>query len=303
MYQSLVEKKRTEEQAVPLRDARKSVRLANSFLMDGSKGRPKLKRLKAFIGPKDYAPTPAQLHSHDMLAKTPCLAFKLVGFTMIALWLAGIVFGSIAVSQFTDIAWTNILANKVTTNSTHRRLAESGTLYFPPVAKFFNASSITCTENGGFRISDSASDRVYLQMPDGKTHSCNHNPHLCTINEKIGSQFLPFIKISPRIFALQVSEIANLTLTVPLVVSNQFANPVGFLPIESLGLIVGLGDNPVNLVLLWNSKSGTYVHSVLSPCMDSGQTDQRQIVGSCFGTIGRLLVAFSKGDSCSLQIS
>jgi hypothetical protein len=73
-------------------------------------------RTIARSGPKDYQPTPAQLHSPDVLAKMPRVAFRVVGITIMFLWIAGILFSSMALGGV-NIGWDNTIALS-TLNST-----------------------------------------------------------------------------------------------------------------------------------------------------------------------------------------
>ena len=313
MYLSLVEKKRanaidqTDSTPVLLiesrghafatqhNDNRKSIRLANSFIIERKQHKDRENDI--IVGPKDYAPTPAQLHAPDMLGRTPALAFKYVGLTIVGLWLAGIFFGSISLSQTYDIGWINTSVSS-STNSTRRLLDQSET-HYPPVAKFFQASSAICLESGAIRFTDSMSNRIYVQMPDGSTVNClDSAASVCDETGRSADYLSNFVEISPRIYSIRVSQNSNTTVTVPLIHhTHLFRNPRFLINLDT---IIGLGDAGSDSFLIWNLYSGAFITSLTSPCKTP---HERQIISVCPISPYAVFVAFKAGDSCSLHFS
>ena len=84
---------------------RGSVKLMNTVIER------KLQKQKShgrFGGPLDYAPTVAQLQAPDILARMPHVAYKVIGITILALWLLSIIMGILDATSLADsIRWSN----------------------------------------------------------------------------------------------------------------------------------------------------------------------------------------------------
>ena len=61
-------------------------------------------------GPRDYAPTIAQLSAPDVMARMPHVAYRLVGITILLLWAVGIVIGLLQLADVSGIGWSNIIS-------------------------------------------------------------------------------------------------------------------------------------------------------------------------------------------------
>ena len=254
----------------------------------------------ALIGPKDYAPTAAQLHAPDVLSRMPELSFRMVGITMLILWFAGIVFGAISVSGAVDIGWVNVVvaSSNVTVISSAeeghlRRLSE--TIRRPAPARFLTVDTAECGTDGSVFISDSTSKRSFLLTPhDGGYIACEDEAARCARMERVAA--------SPRVvgkeqrsFLLELAPARQVEVSIP---SNLFRGGDIYPRFlwdwhgdRVFGSIQGVG------ILRWSALTGQFEDIVNSPCNFS--LDSNPALAICGSDDGAIIV-FQKGDSCIL---
>jgi hypothetical protein len=226
-------------------------------------------------GPEDYAPTVAQLQSPDILARMPFVSFKVLGITVIGLWVAGIVFSIISVTGSIDIGWVNKIAPSATLSSAtsftaldERRLLENEShFHIPPPAKFLKIDNFFC--GGSFiKISDKSSDRQF-QVP-------------VAIDSAEDSLFA-----APTISRMSEHEfvIGDVTYAIP---SDFHARNMHSSYIDKERVLITVRDG----ILHWDTRSGDFVGQLGHVC-----SVPREIVGLCPSS-GKAAIIYRRGDLC-----
>ena len=281
--------------ATQIPEARGSVRLLNTHLE--TKGTARLDRRNASIfeqGPKDYAPTAAQLHSPDVLARMPYLAYRLLGFAAAALWLSGIVFGGISLVPNVDIGWDNVISSPNTTVSSDegaRRLLEQVT-YFPPVGRFVDVHSVRCGKDGTVLVVDGASDRRFVQTNSGIVRGCQTD---CPVVDEDPRP--PATLVDERTYALSLGEDRSIFVTLPLSLASD-GELSEFIADLTTDAVFAFQPASGDRLLEWNGKSGSFTRVINVPCPTRITPEMNPVVRVCTSGLGNKLVVFRKGDSC-----
>jgi hypothetical protein len=279
--------------ATQVPEARGSVRLLNSHFAMKSV----TKNASVFEqGPKDYAPTAAQLHSPDVLSRMPFLAYRLLGVTAAILWICGIFFGSVSLIPNVDIGWDNVIsspnATAVSDEAARRLLSEEGS-YFAPVGRFFDVDEVACGVDGSIVVSDAASSRAFLRNREGSVTPCD------TACSQLGVVSPPLVdRLDARTYEIVGPN--KVAVTVPLVWAGN-AGIAGFAVDTANGLIYGFDADHSDRLLSWSSQSGAFTGVVSVPCATHrvGPSDN-PIAALCSNKNGNNVVVFRKGDSCRL---
>jgi hypothetical protein len=273
---------------------RGSVRILNNLFETA----PKFQRMgsSTVLGPRDYQPTAAQLHAPDVLAKMPQIAFRTVGTTMLLLWFAGIVFGSIAVSGVVDIGWDNVVSASAGKNVTvtavgllTRRLFES--VDFKAPGRFLAIDLVLCSISDDALIKDTLSDRSYILSDEG-VRKCQQG--LCG-EEKftLKSEALKHrtVEIAERSYVVTPNNGRKIEITVPIKFTRD-GTPQFFQVDNERVLGVYRGN-----LLSWGAHDGKFSGQIGGSC---GFTDtENPPVGVCRNGRGYRII-FQQGDSCNV---
>ena len=201
------------------------------------------------------------------MAKMPYVAFRLVGGTIVALWLAGIVFCICEITG-TGIGWNNVISGghaliEADNEAVERRLLSGGE-YTEIPALFLDVDTVGCTRNG-IMVEDSISDRKFLI--DVSTE----------LSEKTSVR-----KITERKF-----RIGTWNITGPIDYAKEFGD-IHF--VIAGDEIIGFSKNVASKILAWKKFDGKFDRAIPITC----RTKSSGIVGVC----GNQAV-YNRGDSCS----
>ena len=264
---------------------RGSVKLLNDMLESAA---PRLQRFGSatvLAGPKDYAPTVAQLHAPDVLATMPFTAFRVVGFTILSLWFAGIAFGSLSLTGSVDIGWENVVSPTIHNSST-AQLIESRRLlqdrYVAPPGRFLHVDTFSCFEDGSYLIGDETNERSFLieaGIPSDTWFAGRPMGTARVTARRLGG--------SPRSFL--VDESVEVVFPIKYGVTND---PLFFLDEASLRIFCFAKNGEL---VVWDSTSGKFLDSVGRGCPRE-VTINPPIGVCCSGS--EVTVVFRRGDSC-----
>ena len=254
-----------------------------------------LKSNSSIDGPLD-TPVP---HTPDVIGKMPFLAYRLVGVTILVLWVAGILFGILVITDAPDIGWSNVISpaesdiRSVSLSSSHSRrlLVVSTPVYLAPPDLMMQNVSVGCSSEGVVVADGWLKNRVHLLSPRGALQF-----------ERFESPVLGALAGAStcQVYSEQIGEREFRVANTPLVripLSEEvggLSNNLKFCQHDDS--ILGFSSEGISgRVLAWSAVSGKFLHAFDLVC--ESRNESTFIAGACLRE-SNLVVVYEKGDSC-----